>query len=313
MHFRRGNVTLAVGGGYPDGFPDAVRRDLDTLPEGAPPAVPAPAPKTPSGVKVLLVDKETDASAVSFGFPIRLRRTDPDFVPMMVANSYLGEHRNSVGRLYQAIREIRGMNYGNYSYIEAFPAGYATQQPRVNVARRSQLFEIWIRPVALTAPGNLHDRTLFALRAAYHEVGRLRDGGMTPAAVAASKQFLRDYVGTWADTLGRRLGYAVDDAFHGTPAPGFLTSLRGAIDRVTPEQVNAAVRTHLRTDGWYLVIVTADAARLKEKLVRGDAASIGYSAPPAPAVAAEDTIIGAIPLGVREADVTILPIDRVFQ
>ena len=39
------------------------------------------------------------------------------------------------------------MNYGNYSYIEAFPAGYATQRPRVNVARRSQLFEIWIRPV----------------------------------------------------------------------------------------------------------------------------------------------------------------------
>jgi zinc protease len=312
-HFRRGNVTLAVGGGYPDAFPDAVRRDLDTLPEGAPPPVPAPAPKKPSGVKVLLVDKETDASAVSFGFPITLRRTDPDFVPMMIANSYLGEHRNSVGRLYQAIREVRGMNYGNYSYIEAFPAGYATQQPRVNVARRSQLFEIWIRPVALTAPGNLHDRTLFALRAARHELGQLRDHGMTPAAVAASKQFLRDYVGTWGDALGRRLGYAVDDAFYGAPAPGFLASLRGAIDRVTPEQVNAAIRTHLRSNDMYLVIVTADAARLKEKLVRGGASSISYSAPPAAAVVAEDAIIGAVPLGVRESDVTILPIDRVFQ
>jgi zinc protease len=312
-HFRRGNVTLAVGGGYPDGFPDAVRRDLDALPEGAPPAAPAPTPKKPSGVKVLLVDKETDASAVSFGFPITLRRTDPDFVPMMVANSYLGEHRNSVGRLYQAIREVRGMNYGNYSYIEAFPAGYATQQPRVNVARRSQLFEIWIRPVSLTAPGNLHDRTLFALRAAHHELGQLRDRGMTPEAVAASKQFLRDYVGTWGDALGRRVGYAVDDAFYGTPAPGFLASLRGAIDRVTPEQVNAAIRTHLRTEGLYLVIVTADAERLKGKLVRGDASSIDYSAPPASAVAAEDKIIGATPLGVREADVAILPIDRVFQ
>ena len=312
-HFRRGNVTVAVGGGYPDSLLDTVRRDLDTLPEGAPPAMPPPAPKKPTGMKVLLVDKETDASAISFGFPIGLLRADPDFVPLMVANSYLGEHRNPVGRLYQIIREARGMNYGNYSYIEAFPAGYATQQPRVNVARRSQLFEIWIRPVALTAPGNLHDRTLFALRAAHREVAQLREQGMAPAAVAASKQFLRDYVGTWGDTLGRRLGYAVDDGFYGMPAPGFLASLRGAIDRVTPEQVNAAIRKHLRTDGMYLVIVTADAARLKEKLVRGEASSITYTSPPGPALAADDQIIGALPLGVREADVTILPIDRVFQ
>ncbi|HZI79453.1 MAG TPA: pitrilysin family protein [Vicinamibacterales bacterium] len=312
-HVRRGNVTVAIGGGFPDGFPEKVRGDLDTLPEGAPPAVAVPAPKQPVGVKVLLVDKETDASSISFGFPIALLRKDPDFVPLLVANSYLGEHRNPVGRLYQVIREARGMNYGNYSYIEAFPAGYATQQPRVNVARRSQLFEIWIRPVALTAPGNLHDRTLFALRAARRELTQLREQGLPPAAVAASKQFLRDYVGTWGDTLGRRLGYAVDDAFYGMPAPGFLASLRGAIERVTPEQVNAAIRTHLRTDGMYLVIVTADAARLKEKLVRGEASSITYTSPPGPALAADDQVIGAVPLGVRESDVTILPIDRVFQ
>ena len=312
-HFRRGNVTVAVGGGYPEGFPQTVRRDLDTLPEGAPPAVPVPAPKRPAGVKVLLVDKETDASAISFGFPIGLLRKDPDYVPLLVANSYLGEHRNPVGRMYQVIREARGMNYGNYSYIEAFPAGYATQQPRVNVARRSQLFEIWIRPVALTAPGNLHDRTLFALRAARRELAMLAEQGMTPAAVAASKQFLRDYVGTWGDTLGRRLGYAVDDAFYGLPAPGFLASLRDAIDRVTPEQVNAAARRHLQADGLYLVVVTADAERFKQKLVKGDASSITYATPPGPALVAEDKIIGAVPLGVREADVTILPIDRVFQ
>jgi len=312
-HVRRGNVTLAMGGSYPDGFPEAVRRDLDTLPDGAPTPVPAPAPKAPAGVKVLLVDKETDASAISFGFPIALLRNDPDFVPLLVANSYLGEHRNPVGRLYQIIREARGMNYGNYSYIEAFPAGYATQQPRLNVARRSQLFEIWIRPVALTAPGNLHDRTLFAIRAALRELAQLRDQGMTPGAVEASKQYLRDYTGTWADTLSRRLGYAVDDAFYGIPPPGFMATVRGALERVTPEQVNGAIRKHLRSDGMYLAIVTADAARLKEKLVRGDASPITYSAPPSAAIAAEDRIISALPLGVKDTDVTILPIDRVFQ
>jgi zinc protease len=178
-HYLRNNIVVGVGGGYSQGFPERVRKDLDGLPEGPVQPVAAPTPKPPSGVKVLIVDKETDASSVSFGYPIGLLRQHDDFVPLLVANSYLGEHRNSVGRLYQAIRETRGMNYGNYSYIEAFPAGFATQQPRVNVARRSQLFEIWIRPVALTAPGNLHDRTLFATRAALFELRRLIDQGMS--------------------------------------------------------------------------------------------------------------------------------------
>jgi len=160
-HYVRNNIVVGIGGGYPQGFPARVRKDVDSLPEGAVTAAakgPASArlmPKQPTGVKVRLVEKETDASAISFGFPIGLLRTDPDFVPLLIANSHLGEHRNSVGRLYQTIRETRGMNYGNYSYIEAFPAGYATQQPRVNVARRSHLFEIWIRPISSTAPGNL--------------------------------------------------------------------------------------------------------------------------------------------------------------
>jgi zinc protease len=312
-HYRRGNVTAALGGGYPEGFATAVRRDLDTLPDGGVPALVAPTPKPVSGLKVLLVEKETDASAISFGYPIGLLRNHPDFVPMLVANSYLGEHRNPVGRLYQRIRDARGMNYGNYSYVEAFPAGYATQVPRVNVARHSQLFEVWIRPVSRTSPDNLHDRTLFAIRAAQHEINALTERGLTPAAVDASKQFLRDYVGNWGSTLVRRLGYAVDDAFYGIPPPGYLSSLRAAIDRVTPQQVNDAVRRHLRSDGMYLVVITADAAAFKDKLLRGAASSITYNADPGADVRAEDAAISVLPLPVRDSDITILPIDRVFQ
>ena len=51
---------------------------------------------------------------------------------------------------------------------------------------------------------------------------------------------------------------------------------------------------------------------VKEKLVRGDASPITYSAPPSAAIAAEDRVISALPLGVKDADVTILPIDRVL-
>jgi zinc protease len=312
-HYVRNNIVVGVGGGYAGDLPARVRKDVDSLPVGTVPPVAAPAPKAPAGVKVLLVDKDTDASAVSFGFPISVLRSDPDFVPLLVANSYFGEHRNSVGRLYQAIRETRGMNYGNYSYIEAFPAGYATQQPRVNVPRRSQLFEVWIRPVSLTAPGNLHERTLFALRAALWELGKLAGTGMEPAAVETSKNFLRNYVGTWGTTVSRRLGYAIDDAFYGIPEPGFLKSLRPAVEGVTREGVNAAVRKHLQDDNMYLVIITADAAGMKQKLLDGRATPITYAGERSEALLEEDKSIAALPIKLKEGDIAIVPIDKVFQ
>jgi zinc protease len=314
-HYVRDNIVASVGGGYVAGFPERMRKDLDTLPAAAKglETAAAQAPAPPSGVKVMLVEKDTDASAISLGFPIALLRNHPDFVPLLVANSYLGEHRNSVGRLYQTIRETRGMNYGNYSYIEAFPAGYATQQPRVNVARRSHLFEIWIRPISSTAPGNLHDRTLFATRAAWWELKKLVDKGMSPEDVATSKQFLRNYVGTWGATIGRRLGYAVDDAFYGVPAPGYLQSLKAAVDKVTPEQVNAAIKKHLQDDNMYLVIITADAAAMKKKLLAGDPTSITYAGDRPAALLADDKVIASFPIKVKETDITIVPIDKVFQ
>lgn len=312
-HYRRGNIVVGVGGGYPDGFAARVRRDIDTWPDGVPAAIAAPAPARPDGVKVLLVEKDTDASAISFGFPIALTRSDPDFVPLLIANSYLGEHRNPVGRLYQAIREVRGMNYGNYAYIEAFPAGFATQQPRINVARRSQLFEIWIRPISQTAPGNLHDRTLFATRAALFELDKLVQNGMTAGQVAASKSFLRNYVRTWGITLSRRLGYAIDDAFYGIEAPGYLQSLPDAIDRTTPEQVNAAVKKHLQARDFHLVVITRDAEAFRKKLVDGTPTSITYAGERDSAVLDEDRTIASWPLRVRAEDVTVLPIDRVLE
>lgn len=312
-HYVRNNIVVAVGGGYPAGFPERVRKDIDTLPEGTPPPVAAPTPKRPSGIKVLIVDKTTDASAVSFGFPIELLRNDADFVPMLVANSYFGEHRNSVGRLYQAIRETRGMNYGNYSYIEAFPAGYATQQPRVNVPRRSQLFEVWIRPVSLTAPGNLHDRTLFATRAALYELQQLSEKKMTPAAVEGSKEFLRNYVSTWGTTIGRRLGYAVDDQFYGMSKPGFLQSLRAAIDKVTPAQVNTAIGKHLQDDNFYLVVITADAEAFKKKLLGGEPTSITYAGQRSAELLAEDKSIASLRLNIPAGNVSVVSIDKVFE
>jgi zinc protease len=314
-HYRAGNVTIALGGGFPADLPERARRDFDALLEaGTAPRIARPQPRRPERVRVLLVDKPTDAAPISIGFPLALLRSDPDFHALLLANSWLGEHRNSFARLYQVIRERRGMNYGDYSYIEAFPLGYTTQQPPVNIARRSHLFEIWIRPISETGPGTLHERTLFATRAALRELDRLVAGGLPASEVARTQQFLGNYVVDWGNTIARRLAYDVDDAFYGIPDPGFLAGLRGRIHDLTPSQVNDAVRRHLDHRGSYqIVIITSDAEGFRQKLLAGAPTPITYAGERSAELLAEDIEIAAYPIPVRPEDITIIPIGEVLE
>lgn len=312
-YFVRDNIVVAVAGGYPEGFVGRVRADFDTLPVGEVQAAPKPEPRTPNGIEVLIVEKTTDATPVSIGFPISLVRGDPDFFGMMAMSSWFGEHRSSFSHLYQVIREKRGMNYGDYSYIEAFPRGYATQQPRVNVARRSQLFEIWIRPISMIEPGTLHDRTLFATRATLHELKKIVDNGMTGETLTATQQFLKNYTVNYGSTIGRRLAYAVDDRFYGIGGQGFLASIRPSLEVLRLEDVNASIRKHLQNDNLYIVFITRGAEEMKKKLLSGVATPITYAGEKPAEIYAEDKAIASFPIPVTEEHITIIGIDEVFD
>src|SRR5262247_2833803 len=151
----------------------ALRSELAKLPAG--PGLAAPqsiAGKRPAGFEIEIIEKETRATAISFGLPIAVTRSHPDFAALSVARAWLGEHRSSVSHLYQRIREVRGMNYGDYAYIEAFPRGMFQFFPDPNIPRRAQIFEVWIRPVV---PVNAH----MALRIAIFEVDKLIENGLS--------------------------------------------------------------------------------------------------------------------------------------
>jgi zinc protease len=311
--YLRNNLVVGIGGGYPAGFPERVRDDFNALPEGDMPQVGTIEGRMPDGVKVLIVEKPTDATPISIGFPIDLVRSDEDFWSMVVFNSWMGEHRNSFSNLYQVIRETRGMNYGDYSYIEAFPLGYTTQQPPVNSARQSHLFEMWIRPISNTTPTNLHDRVLFATRAALRELNDVVENGLTADDVEETKNFLRNYVLNWGNTISRRLAYAVDDAFYGMPSPGYLAQIRSGIEAVTPEGVNQAIARHLQDENYYIVMITRDAQEMRRKLIEGVPTNITYAGPQPDEVLAEDREIATFPIPVSADDITIIDINQVYQ
>src|SRR4029078_7498469 len=111
--------------------------------------------------------------------PFNVTRKDPDFYPLTVARSYLGEHRTFNGVLMIPLRETRGLHYGTSAYVENFTQDGGSTSPLANIARRQQHFEIWLRPVA---PQN----SLFALRAALYETDQLICGGNPHAGLGAA-------------------------------------------------------------------------------------------------------------------------------
>lgn len=305
-HYTKDNVVLALGGAYDEGLSARVTADLARLPAGKPPVQGAPTVVEPAGRHALIVEKPGPSTAISFGFPLDVKRGTREFYALWLANSWLGEHRNSSSHLYQVIREARGLNYGDYSYIEAFPNGGSRQQPPTGVGRRAQMFEVWVRPVP-------EERAVFSLRAALREVEKLHKDGMSRADFEFTQAFLAKYALHFAEDTEARLGYAVDDRYYDLDE-SHLALFRRTIASLTLEEVNAAVKKHLDPTNIHFAFVTANGAALKEALASGKPSPIDYGGIEKPAeILAADKEIEVYPLGIPAANIQVVPVTSVFE
>ena len=119
-----------------------------------------------------------------------------------------------------------------------------------------------------------------------------------------------NYSKLWVQTLSRRLGYAIDGEFYGRK--DLVTELAERLPKLTVDQVNAAVRKHLKTDGIKVAIVATDAAALRELLTSGKPTPLTYDTQGTPEdVLAEDKQIAAFPL--KDVSVRIVPVEQMFE
>ena len=301
--FTQASLTIGVTGDAPDAFIDRLRGDLAALPAGAPLRPLAVTPHRPHGIEVEIIRKDTRATAISFGHPIDVTRAHPDFVALWLARAWLGEHRASHGQLFQRIREVRGMNYGDYAYVEAFPRGMNQFFPDANRARRAQLFEVWIRPVP-------PEQAVFALKVALHELEALIERGLTAEAFEATRNYLMKNVFVMTKTQDQQLGYALDSRWYGIGE--FTSTMRARLSSLTLAGVNDALRRHLSYSDLSLVAVTQDADALRDALLSHGPATIAYDAPKPASVLEEDAVIGARDLAIRPVAVRITPAEEVF-
>jgi zinc protease len=303
-HFTRDRLTVGLAGGYPAPFAETFAAAFDALPaSGAPPATlrpQAPLEKT----SVVIVEKDARANAVSIGAPIDVTRSDDDFYPLWVANSYLGEHRTFSGVLMNQLRGVRGLNYGDYSYIENFVQEGGSTFPVPNIARREQYFSIWIRPV-------VPENTWFAVRAALYHLDKLEREGISEKDFQQTRKFLETYNKLWTQNASRRLGYAIDAKYYGKDVQ---KELERRLPSMTKADVDAAVRKHLPKGKFQIALVADHADKFRSELVSGEPTPIHYDTKGTPeAVLSEDKAIEKFPVPVKPEDIRVVPASDMFQ
>ena len=304
--YTTGNIWIGIAGGYPKSLVEQMKKDFSKLPDGNFVAAPLPQPEKIEGLEVSFVKKPARATAISMGHPLSITRKDKEFYALMVANSHFGEHRTFNGVLMNRLRGDRGLNYGDYSYLERFEGGLGsnTRFPDVNTPLRQQYFSIWLRPVQ---PENAH----FAVRTALYELEKFVENGLTQEQFEQTRKFLLNYSKLWAQTLDRRLGYKMDAEFYGTEY--FIDRIDKELRSLSVADVNKAIKKYISDKNLKVALVADDAKGLMDAMLSNAPSPIKYASPVSERILEEDKVISMKPLGINRAKSRLVPVSGLFE
>ncbi|MEK6570553.1 MAG: insulinase family protein, partial [Bacteroidota bacterium] len=302
------NLWIGIAGGYPESLVDRMRDDFGKVSAGIFQEVKLPNPAPIKDLEVMVVEKPARAYAVSMGYPINLTRRDKDFYALLVANSYFGEHRTFNGVLMNRLRGDRGLNYGDYSYIEKFVGGLGSGSvfPNLNTPLRQQFFSIWLRPIQ---PENTH----FGIRNALFELKNLLEKGISKEDFEKTRRFLVNYSKLWAQTLSRRLGYQMDSEFYGSEY--FIDRIERELKTLTVDDVNTAIKKYLRSNDIKIAVVVdaGKGAEFFDALATNKPSPIRYASPVSQPILEQDKVIEVFPLKINKEKSKVVKAQDLFE
>lgn len=298
-------LHLGITGALSNSLKKRLFADLARLPAGKEKRLNIAKAPALKGHHATIVEKNAQSTAVSFGFPIDTIRNNKDWAALWLVRSYFGEHRSSNSYLYQQIRQARGMNYGDYAYIEYFPRGMFQTKPDANLGRSSQIFQVWLRP--LRSNNDAH----FATRAALYELDKLIENGMSEKDFQATRNYLTNYAPQLVASQDQQLGYALDSEFYQTDE--FVKYVREQFAKLSLADVNRVIKANLQTDNIHYVFISADGEDMKQRLLSEQVSSLEYNSDKPAALIATDKVIENYKLKLPSKNVKVLAVDTVFE
>lgn len=302
-HFSRNNIILGIAGDFDDKIVNAFVDDISQLDEKEIPSYEIILPQL-VGRKVLLIEKEgREQTHFRIGHTLPITRKDPDFLPLYLANTYLGRHRESLGRLYQTVRSERGLSYGAYSYAEHFQQAGWSKLALPNIPRRAQYFSMWTYPKSVNAK--------FAIKLALKELTDLVNQGIDEEAFDFIKNFEKNHVPFELETPERKLGLLMDEEFYGNHR--FWQDFEKRVDDITTEEVKKVVQQYLSPDNIAIVALVSDGEEFKKELL-SDETKIEYPSGVDPDVLkSADEKIKAFSLNLRPENFEIVRVEELFE
>jgi zinc protease len=224
----------AAGDVEPEAFRAKVARAFAALKPGAPLAPPAlRAPLLPDGWRIQLVDKpDRQQTQIMLGHGT-VPAAHPDFFPLTVAFAAFGG-RGMNATLMDEVRSRRGLAYGAYMGLH----------PR----RGPSSVRAWVFTAA--------ERTVTTLKLVLRLYRRLMKNGIPPDRVRFFQSFLAGTHAADMDAPERRLSARVTAEIQGLP-PDHVDRYVDRIKAVTPEQVAAAIKAHVRADNLAITLVAS--------------------------------------------------------
>lgn len=220
-HYRAKNLLIAVAGNFEESAVEALAREyFGGEPEEAPDQ-PYPVPPDVKGVRAAESPKEIEQCHIALAIPA-VGPLHEDYYPSMVLNNALGGSMSS--RLFQVIREQRGLAYSVYSFNSAYKDAGS---------------------LGIYA-GTGAEQAKSVLGLILEELDRVKNHGITDAEFQRSRDQLRgSYIlsnessGSRMNSIGKNkllYGYARSEE-----------DIVRDIEAVTPEHVNALSKTMLTT------------------------------------------------------------------
>lgn len=177
-----------------------------------------------------IVDRPGSAQSNIVLTNLGVKRTDPDYFPLIVMNQVLGAGASS--RVFMNLREEKGYTYGAYTRLETKKlAGdfEATAEVRTAVTGDS-------------------------LKEFFYELDRIRTEKVGEQELADAKNFLTGVFPLRAETQEGLTNLIVNQHLYGLPE-NYLQTYRENVDAVTADEVQQVAIKHVRPNEMAIVIV----------------------------------------------------------